>query len=245
MKSLLIGAVIAVAFASPSLAEKLTLTFSGTLTSGDDNTGVFGTSTDLAGESVSLQFFIDTTLGTRTEANSQLEYIGGFFYPVKTSPVTSGTITVGGVTHVVDFPAFGDLLESVPPGVLGDDIEAQVSQLAETQTGPVLHFDSISAFSQSNSDGQLTPNGFDMPFSYAPSAEDSSVNAFFTVFARNIETNAIIDDAEGVFRPSLVTLSIDGPATPEPSTWAMMLAGFAGLGFMGWRAKRKTATLAA
>jgi hypothetical protein len=24
-------------------------------------------------------------------------------------------------------------------------------------------------------------------------------------------------------------------AVPEPSTWAMMLVGFAGLGFMGWR----------
>ena len=30
-------------------------------------------------------------------------------------------------------------------------------------------------------------------------------------------------------------------AVPEPSTWAMMLAGFAGLGFMGWRGSRKTA----
>ncbi len=28
-----------------------------------------------------------------------------------------------------------------------------------------------------------------------------------------------------------------GGAVPEPSTWAMMLAGFAGLGFMGWRRK--------
>jgi hypothetical protein len=27
---------------------------------------------------------------------------------------------------------------------------------------------------------------------------------------------------------------------PEPSTWAMMLAGFAGLGFLGWRGSRKT-----
>ena len=28
-----------------------------------------------------------------------------------------------------------------------------------------------------------------------------------------------------------------GGAVPEPSTWAMMLIGFAGLGFMGWRRK--------
>jgi PEP-CTERM motif len=30
------------------------------------------------------------------------------------------------------------------------------------------------------------------------------------------------------------------PTVPEPSTWAMMLLGFAGLGFMGYRARRKT-----
>ena len=32
---------------------------------------------------------------------------------------------------------------------------------------------------------------------------------------------------------------------PEPSTWAMMLLGFAGLGFAGYRTSRKTAALAA
>jgi|SRR5665213_1041643 len=36
-----------------------------------------------------------------------------------------------------------------------------------------------------------------------------------------------------------------GSAVPEPSTWAMMLLGFAGLGFMGYRRKSKPALLAA
>jgi hypothetical protein len=31
--------------------------------------------------------------------------------------------------------------------------------------------------------------------------------------------------------------------TPEPSTWAMMLLGFAGLGFAGYRTSRRTAAL--
>jgi hypothetical protein len=39
------------------------------------------------------------------------------------------------------------------------------------------------------------------------------------------------------------TFSIDAvgpaPAVPEPSTWAMMLLGFAGLGFMAYRRKSK------
>ncbi len=34
-------------------------------------------------------------------------------------------------------------------------------------------------------------------------------------------------------------------AVPEPSTWAMMLAGFAGLGFAGYRRARKTDATAA
>jgi hypothetical protein len=33
-------------------------------------------------------------------------------------------------------------------------------------------------------------------------------------------------------------------SVPEPSTWAMMLVGFAGLGFAGYRASRRTAALA-
>ena len=34
-------------------------------------------------------------------------------------------------------------------------------------------------------------------------------------------------------------------AAPEPSTWAMMLLGFAGIGFAGYRASRKGAAAAA
>jgi hypothetical protein len=35
-----------------------------------------------------------------------------------------------------------------------------------------------------------------------------------------------------------------GSAVPEPSAWALMLAGFAGLGFVGYRSSRKSAVLA-
>ena len=33
--------------------------------------------------------------------------------------------------------------------------------------------------------------------------------------------------------------SLQGSVVPEPSTWAMMLLGFAGLGFAGYRHARK------
>jgi PEP-CTERM motif len=41
------------------------------------------------------------------------------------------------------------------------------------------------------------------------------------------------------------TLVIGAAAVPEPSTWAMMLLGFAGLSYAGWRTQRKSAELAA
>jgi hypothetical protein len=34
-------------------------------------------------------------------------------------------------------------------------------------------------------------------------------------------------------------------AVPEPSTWAMMIRGFAGVGFMAYRRKAKPALMAA
>ena len=34
-------------------------------------------------------------------------------------------------------------------------------------------------------------------------------------------------------------------AVPEPSTWAMMILGFAGVGFMAYRRKSKPALIAA
>ena len=38
--------------------------------------------------------------------------------------------------------------------------------------------------------------------------------------------------------------AVVSPGVPEPSTWLMMLAGFAGLGFAGYRASRKSVALA-
>ena len=44
--------------------------------------------------------------------------------------------------------------------------------------------------------------------------------------------------------PEDLVLSVTVTQVPEPSTWAMMLAGFAGLGFLSYRASRKTTAAA-
>lgn len=61
------------------------------------------------------------------------------------------------------------------------------------------------------------------------------------------ETASRIYSGENYFLPGgYVSGGSMAPAVPEPSTWAMMLLGFAGLGFAGYRrAKRGETTLAA
>lgn len=43
--------------------------------------------------------------------------------------------------------------------------------------------------------------------------------------------------------PSILGVDALAPAVPEPSTWAMMILGFAGVGFMAYRRKRQVAAL--
>ena len=62
----------------------------------------------------------------------------------------------------------------------------------------------------------------------------------------NTTTVSMVDVA---FVPSVgggpdLTFTLVGSAVPEPSTWAMLLVGFAGLGFAGYRASRKNVALA-
>ena len=46
-------------------------------------------------------------------------------------------------------------------------------------------------------------------------------------------------DIVGAGRRFNAAFSLTGTVVPEPSTWAMMLLGFAGLGFAGYRHARK------
>ena len=49
----------------------------------------------------------------------------------------------------------------------------------------------------------------------------------------------------GGLSPEDLALGVTVTPVPEPSTWVMMLAGFAGLGYLGYKASRRTGLAAA
>jgi PEP-CTERM motif len=53
-------------------------------------------------------------------------------------------------------------------------------------------------------------------------------------------TSGVFFDAQGSFEGSVVVTEF-ADAVPEPSTWVLILAGFAGLGFVGYRRRRAVA----
>jgi PEP-CTERM motif len=72
----------------------------------------------------------------------------------------------------------------------------------------------------------------------------SAVVGSFTPFGDYEAAGNYFVEVSGTSGLGTLKLAIDGNVTtlavPEPSTWAMMLLGFGGLGFAGYRASRKS-----
>ena len=72
----------------------------------------------------------------------------------------------------------------------------------------------------------------------------SDIPTFLASGYNGLVTRVVVSSPEPDFYVmDNVTYGI-GTATPEPSTWAMMLLGFAGLGFVGYRRTRKPRSIA-
>jgi PEP-CTERM motif len=62
---------------------------------------------------------------------------------------------------------------------------------------------------------------------------------------KGFSESPLYDVHTGVVTGELADINLGVPPVPEPATWAMMLLGFAGIGFMAYRRKSKPALMAA
>jgi len=100
-------------------------------------------------------------------------------------------------------------------------------------TFPGGYFDNYGVmFSLSNGDiVDMYSNGQPPAGVVSALADDAPTNSFYGVVVFTAATGPDYTSADGL-----------ALTAPEPSTWAMMMLGFAGLGFAGYRKAHKTAT---
>jgi hypothetical protein len=150
-------------------------------------------------------------------------------------PVTSASGALGGevVTATLNVIFSDAVLLAHPPGVtFGDLVFQNLDSLGAAEGAPgvgpeIAELDGISV-RQALSDADLVLGGAASPLT----PEDMFVLLSFT--SRAFLSGNVLSEADTflAFPPSAT------PTVPEPSTWAMLLIGFAGLGFVRFRALR-------
>jgi hypothetical protein len=203
---------------SPASADIVTMTFTGTVTSAYDDIGLFGSfvpccgNTTYNGDSYVAKFVFDTSLGSGNFSNIP----GGI---TLNGGALSATVTVNG--HTVG-----------------------------TGVGPSssLNFDPTNFLNDAAQVTDFTPKGGNTNFTLAENFFPDPTISLSGIFNAT-SPNPVPPQLDGLSCCSVdivasdtitsVTITDIPNAVPEPSTWAMMLIGFAGIGFMAYRRSRK------
>ena len=171
-------------------------------------------------------------------------------YDLSLGPAAVGTITTDGSTGVLQTSNIIDFNLTLTTATLttsilgplsganftqfGTDNQLNSTAFTATLTSLFFNFNAVGGTPYlifQSGGGLLCFNGAVGNCSGNPASLKVGVGAeqIVTVEAGNVE---------------IATVAVAG-AVPEPSTWAMMILGFAGVGFMAYRRRNQTASLAA
>jgi hypothetical protein len=167
-------------------------------------------------------------------------YSPGAGWAVDKSQTVALRFSSGTATTITDITAYIGSVGSINFGIMADLAGAPSGSFLDSTvvslstSNPVI----LSSLNWSVVAGStywlaaIAPDGNFAGWNY-----DSSVGTFAYTFNGQWIVNSSVP------RPEASVVGISG-AVPEPSTWAMMILGFAGVGFMAYR-RRSTAALAA
>ena len=179
--------------------------------------------------------------------------VAGFatvFAALFASESSAATGLVGSqVAVAVNYPALGDVLATAGPVTVGSGVEFPSRSILPGRDIELDIANSTITFlpNEFTTYGAASFNGFVLTFTGAPTITGVTYDAGLSTFApTNISftgDSVALNFAGAVARPSyLSTVDVSFAsvaAAPEPATWALMLVGFAGLGFVGCRGRRK------
>lgn len=209
--------------AVPAAAVVKVATYTGTISSGLDATGVFGApNTDLIGKTATIKFVYDINIGTRDSSPGR-DFVYGGTSSANANPILKSSVTIDGVTSTIN----------------GKDGVAFVFGLV----GTMEHQNNFVSMSSASIE-QYQDTAINILSNIPASLADNMPQQTFTgtvSFLRNrydYSTNATTMYATGSFNSGTVLIT---SGVPEPASWTMMIAGF---GLVGIAARRRVRAIA-
>jgi len=232
MKMIVLAAAFAAAMGTfaPASATIIDVIYKGSVLegSGSDDLGLFGpVGGSLVGDAFIATFEMDTSKGNNLSTPTENLIEGGIAYGVD-SPMLKATLEINGMTADVGIGTSGTVQSFLgQPGVAN-----QQTHIVQGTNLMLLNVSDASGASVGN-----IPFTIDVPLTFTLDSSDTGFGqANFS--SSGITTALSLSPTQLIYQYP----SPDG-AAPEPSTWAMMLLGFAGLGYAGYR-KAKTSCAA-
>ena len=227
--------------ASPAEAATYVITYTGHVTSGYDQTGVFGTAgANLAGLAFTAVYTLTAPMpGAQTYNDGITGYIAGGTDYARPSPM-SGTITIGGLT----FSNVGNSASET----------RQVNGLTNPSYGidQIFHYANNNSISQETLDevrffntiysytnNIINSSDYTDALNYIPQTGDISYG-YFRTFEYDYINDQYLKNTVAELSNDRVTIAEVSPV-PEPASWTMMILGF---GLAGGAMRRRTATMA-
>jgi hypothetical protein len=227
-----LGGVMAVlSFCGTAQATIVDVTYSGAIYgvsyngnfNGIDAANLFGGGS-LVNKTATVTFTFDTSVSPIQNSFNSNYIRGGSNVGGTVSPGIQATITINGISHTI--------------GGSYDSLIKAYSDFAGSQSQHELSDGTNFVNASASAIAGALPASITTPFSYAAIPLPGG-----TVVPT---TGTIKLDGEFIlFTPTSISESIAvSPAVPEPSTWAMMVLGFFGVGFLTYR-RRNSANAAA
>jgi hypothetical protein len=214
----ILAAGLCLAVGGVAHAERFTATYTGTLADGFDLTGMFGVpGADLTGAGYVATFTYDSALAghhtTGIDSGGLYERAFGGSYDGTGNPMVDSSITVGGVTIDLRPRYFGE----------ADVFFTDFAQEASEELGRSDGMESDSAIEAL----AHAPGGIPATVDATVPTEPAVLLGFFQIYVHLDATDDYPVLTYGDFDHAMGTFSV---SVPEPGAWALMVAGFGGIG---------------
>jgi hypothetical protein len=204
-------------------AEIVTATFTGSVTSVLEEADGLPPASE--GDSLVATYVFDTdqVAAESTMIGPTGGFIGGLYFSFVTASVSINGVVAGSLPSFNGGELDGETDVFGAGSIVGASVLGTGTSFESSVTGTDFAYPLT-----------LTPS----PFSYTPTGADQT-----SIFLSDDLGDIIESDISNVS----IAVAVTPPpvAAPEPSTWAMMLIGFAGFGVLSYRNRRRAVALAA